>query len=239
MPVSQNPTVACDPLAVGAACRGLLLERETVLLASAKILVGLSILWAAAASAVQVLAARGGGRTDRAKPSGSPARGMVYNFTVAMTPAHKETVSRHPGKFAVGVVMHVGVILSLLGVVLLVVWPAAGFRLLSLVRPVAVLALAGGIYLFIRRVVSANLRAMSTPEDHIAILATCVLCALVSRGRVDAQSQVVLLGYAALLFVYLPLGKLRHAVFFFAARADYGRRLGYRGVYPPSSTGPE
>ena len=224
---------------MGAACRGLLLERETVLLASAKILVGLSILWAAAASAVQVLAARGGGRTDRAKPSGSPARGMVYNFTVAMTPAHKETVSRHPGKFAVGVVMHVGVILSLLGVVLLVVWPAAGFRLLSLVRPVAVLALAGGIYLFIRRVVSANLRAMSTPEDHIAILATCVLCALVSRGRVDAQSQVVLLGYAALLFVYLPLGKLRHAVFFFAARADYGRRLGYRGVYPPSSTGPE
>ena len=31
----------------------------------------------------------------------------------------------------------------------------------------------------------------------------------------------------------LPLGKLRHMAFFFAARADLGRRLGYRGVYPP------
>jgi hypothetical protein len=42
--------------------------------------------------------------------------------------------------------------------------------------------------------------------------------------------------YAGVLFLYFPLGKLRHAVFFFVARADYGRRLGYRGVYPPART---
>ena len=42
--------------------------------------------------------------------------------------------------------------------------------------------------------------------------------------------------YTGLLLVYLPLGKLRHAVFFFVARGDYGRRLGFRGVYPPAAT---
>ena len=47
-------------------------------------------------------------------------------------------------------------------------------------------------------------------------------------------SGALLLGYAALIFLYLPLGKLRHAVFFFVARGDYGWRLGHRGVYPPA-----
>ena len=32
-----------------------------------------------------------------------------------------------------------------------------------------------------------------------------------------------------------PAGKLRHAVFFFLARVDLGRRLGWRGVYPPAA----
>ena len=32
---------------------------------------------------------------------------------------------------------------------------------------------------------------------------------------------------------YLPLGKLRHVLFCPVARLDLGRRLGYRGTYPP------
>jgi hypothetical protein len=36
-----------------------------------------------------------------------------------MLPAHKETVRRHPVKFAIGVVRHLGVILVLLSEVLL------------------------------------------------------------------------------------------------------------------------
>lgn len=209
------------------------------MLIAVKIFVALSILWAIIALAAQVVVARGGGRRDYSKRSGSPGKGLVYNFTVAMLPAHKETVRRHPVKFAVGVVMHVGVILSMAGLVLLLVWPTTGHRVMALIHPLVALALLAGIYLFARRVGSASLRAMSAPEDYTAILATCGFLALASLYAVDARNQLPFLACAGLLFVYLPLGKLRHAVFFFVARADLGQRLGYRGVYPPSARGKE
>jgi nitrate reductase gamma subunit len=203
-------------------------------LITVKILVGLSLLCAVLALGYQVLAAWGGGHEDYSKRAGSSARGIAYSFTVAMMPRHKESVSRHPGVFAVGVVMHIGVILSLLGVVLLLVSPRLGYAALSLGRPLIALSLAAGLYLLIRRVLSEDLRAMSAPDDYIAILATCGLLALASVYP-SAASDVLYLIYAALLFAYLPLGKLRHAVFFFVARGDHGRRLGRRGVYPPAT----
>jgi len=209
------------------------------LLIPVKAFAALSILWAAVALVVQVVAARGGGRKDYSKRSGSPGKGMAYNFTVAMTPAHKETVKRHPVKFAVGVVMHIGVLLATLGVVLLLVWPTAGCRLIAFVRPIVALSLLAGVYLFIRRIFSEDLRVMSVPDDYVAILATCGLLAFACLSPIDAHNQTAFLVYAGLLFVYLPLGKLRHVVFFFAARADHGRRLGYRGVYPPAAPGTE
>jgi hypothetical protein len=204
-----------------------------------RILVALSVFWTAIALGFQVVVARGGGRRDYARPAGSPARGIAYIFTVAMTPAHKETIRRHPVKFAIGLVMHIGVILVLLGVVVVVVSPPAGFRVLPFTLPIVGLALPAGVYLFIRRIVSADLRAMSVMDDYVAIVASCGLLVLVLLCPLGAQPQLAFLIYAGLLFVYLPLGKLRHAVFFFIARGDYGRRLGHRGVYPPSTASVE
>jgi len=206
---------------------------------TAKIVLALCILWAALASVVQVLVARGSGRTDYAVRRGNPLRGIIYNFTVAMTPAHKESVRRHPFKFVVGVVMHIGVLVCLLGVLLLLVGPSAGVGVLAWARPLAALSLLAGLYLLFRRCVDVNLRAMSCPDDYIAILAVCVLVAIVAFIPLGVIGQLVLLIYASVLFIYFPLGKLRHAVFFFVARADFGRRLGYRGTFPPVAGGLE
>jgi hypothetical protein len=187
----------------------------------------------------QVLRARAGGRRDHSRRAGSPGRGLVYNFTVAMTPAHKEAVSRHPVKFALGVLMHAGVAVALLCVGLLVAWPDGGYRLLALTRPLTGLALLAGSYLLVQRTLSPTLRAMSAPDDYVATLASCGLLALAAVRPIAPGDETALLLYAALLLIYLPLGKLRHVVFFFVARADYGRRLGYRGVYPPAAAGTE
>jgi hypothetical protein len=201
-----------------------------------KLVVMLSALWAAIALTMQVLRARAGGRRDHSRRAGSPARGLVYNFTVAMTPAHKEAVSRHPVKFTLGVFMHAGVVVSLLSVGLLVVGSEGGYRLLAFTRPLTGLALLAGLYLLVQRMFSPTLRAMSAPDDYLSIMASCGLLALTSIGP---DNETALLLYTALLLIYLPLGKLRHVVFFFVARADYGRRLGHRGVYPPAATGTE
>jgi len=194
----------------------------------------LSILWAVLALAVQVARARAGGQRDYSRRAGDPVRGMVYSFTAAMLPAHKETIRHHPLETSVGVVMHVGVLLCILGICLLIAWPAGGHRLLLAMRPVVVAAFLAGLALFVRRSASRTLRAISAPDDFLANLATCALLAFAFLSPVNAQCEAALLSYTILFFLYVPLGKLRHAVFFFAARADYGRRLGYRGVYPPA-----
>ena len=203
-----------------------------------KVIVALSVAWAAIALALQVRAARGEGRMEHSRRAGSPVRGIGYSFSVAMTPRHKESVRRHPFKFVTGVLMHVGIVTSLVAVLLLLVWPPLARAVLSLSRPLVALALAAALVLLVRRPLAPDLKAMSVPDDYLASLATGGLLALALLHSLGAVVDVVLLSYAALFFVYLPLGKLRHAAFFFAARGDYGRRLGYRGVYPPAATGP-
>lgn len=202
----------------------------------AKILLLLAGLWAVVALTVQVVMAWGGGRPDFSRRAGHPIRAVLYSFTGAMLPAHKESVRNHPREFAVGMIMHMGVVLGLLAVLLLMLWPRAGADLLYYARPLLWLALLASMILLLRRLLSPALRALSAPDDYLASLATGGFLAMASIPPLAAQQGALLL-CAALLLIYLPLGKLRHAVFFFLARGDLGARLGHRGVYPPPVKG--
>jgi len=153
-------------------------------------------------------------------------------------PAHKESIRLHPAEFAVGLVMHLGVVVSLIVVGCLLAWPLGAERVIPAARVVTAAALVAGLALFIRRLASPMLRSISVPDDYLASLATCgLLAGAAFLPWHDAGGRSALFIYTTLLFIYLPLGKLRHAVFFFIARGDYGRRLGYRGVYPPAVEG--
>lgn len=201
-----------------------------------RVLAGLTLAWAAVALAVQVVIARGGGRRDFSRRAGRPGSGVLYNFTIAMLPGHKETAKLHPAEFAAGLVLHIGVFAALAEVLALLVTGVAPAWFL-VPRLLAALGAAAGLGLFVRRVRSPLLRKLSTPDDYLAVLATCGLAMLATLPFPGPASGALLLGYAALIFLYLPLGKLRHAVFFFVARGDYGWRLGHRGVYPPAGGG--
>lgn len=196
--------------------------------------VTLTAVWCVAALTAQVWAARGGGRRDYSRPQGKPARGVLYNFTYAMLPWNKETARQHPGKLAVGVLLHVGVFWTLASVALLVLATDTGRSALAWGRPALAAGFLAGVCLLLRRSASPELRAMSAPDDYLAAGATCGLLAVALAASMAGSLEIVLLWYTGALLAYLPLGKLRHAVFFFVARADYGRRLGYRGVYPPA-----
>jgi len=152
-----------------------------------------------------------------------------------MKPSHKETVGYHPGKFAMGMLMHLSAFIALLGIVLLLIGPSMGVAYFSFVRFAVGAGLPAALYLFIRRLRTPNLKAMSAIDDYLSILVTCGLLAITALPKLAHDNLAMIFTYAILFFVYLPLGKLRHSVFFFAARADYGRRLGYRNVYPPTA----
>lgn len=192
----------------------------------------LAITWSILALLYQWYVVWGGGRRDYSRQSGRPLTGMLYNFTVAMLPSHKETVRLHPLKFLAGVVMHIGgftAIASTLGLLLVRDFSPGVSRAAAAVLIPGLIASA---YLLIRRSVTPLLKRLSTPDDYFAVAATTLYIVLALMLHTGLAGRTVFLCYSIVLFTYFPLGKLRHALFFFVARADYGRRLGYRGLYP-------
>jgi nitrate reductase gamma subunit len=191
-----------------------------------------SILWTILALIYQVVSARGGGRRDFSVRQGDPVKGVIYNFTCAMTPAHKETISKFPTLFLVGLLMHIGAFIAILKALFILVYPTPIPHSPTILGAILGIASFCGMFLFMRRTTDKELKAFSSPEDYVSILLTLIFIFMALGHEIGSVSSGIYLIYSAILFLYFPLGKLRHAIFFFVARADYGARLGYRGTYP-------
>lgn len=198
-----------------------------------RIIAAASLAWAAALLLGQLLLAWGGGRRDYGARAGSRLRGVLYNFSAAMAPAHKETIRNHPFKFAVGLVMHVGVGVAVIKVLALLIKPDAPPWAPIPVGGLLALTAAAALFLFVRRLLSPNLRAMSAFDDYLASAATLAYLGVASLHEFGLVTGGFFLLAAAAVTFYLPLGKLRHVLFCPVSRLDLGRRLGYRGTYPP------
>jgi nitrate reductase gamma subunit len=201
-----------------------------------RIIVSVSILWAIGFLLAQVLSSRGN-RRDFSVPAGSPIQGVIYNFTWAMLPKHKESIRLHPGPFTIGLLMHIGVFIGLALVLVALFVPQITIPATFAFSIVLGIGLTSAVYLFWKRVFSKLLKSMSSPDDYISILLVVDFLFATLLHVLSFINSGVFLIHASILFFYLPLGKLKHALFFFIARADYGSRLGYRGTYPAKSGG--
>lgn len=200
--------------------------------AAPQLLLAASALWAAAALAAQAVRVRGAARRPFSAPAGSASRGVLYSFTGAMAPHRKESASRHPVAFAAGAVLHLAVFAAFAATLAAAVAPERS-RSIAAGAPLAALGLAACVGLFLRRLLRPTLRAVSSPEDFSANLVVAALLAANLAHHAGWLNAAALQVIAALVLIYLPLGKLRHGLFFFLSRINLGRRLGRRGVYPP------
>lgn len=192
-------------------------------------------VWALTAMAAQAFKGLRRPVTDHSAGSGSALRGIAYSFTGAMLPWRKETASLHWGEFLTGVLLHVGAIWGLIAMLALIAVPDAGAAIIRPGAPLFLLSFVGAVFLAVRRMRSPLLRSFSAPDDYIAISGTALFLLLAGAAAVEPTFVIWFLASGILLLLYMPLGKLRHAVFFFLARASYAQKLGHRGVYPPPS----
>lgn len=196
------------------------------------IILQISILWAILSLLVQFLSSWNSKKKDFSQKVGNPIKAVIYNFTWAMTPKHKETIRLHPFKFSLGIVMHIGVFGALLKVLHLIVMPSSPSLFPFVLSPVFALSALAALLLLIGRINSSKMRYFSSAEDYISNLITFGLVSLAFLHEQGIFSSASFLIYSSIFFFYLPLGKLRHALFFFTARFNYAWRLGIRGVYP-------
>jgi len=179
-----------------------------------------------------------GGLTDKAAPRGRPAAAIAYSFTWAMMPWKKESARLHPVTYTLGVTYHLGTFLAFLWVAVLALDVALPRAAATASAAVLAVTAACGLGLLVKRVVTAALRYYSNPDDYFsnALVTGFQALAAVTLARADAGGA--LLVYAGVILLYLPFGKLRHAVYFFPARIFLGLFYGRRGVWPSKGSRP-
>lgn len=182
-----------------------------------------------------------GAPKDKSEPSGSVKEGVLYANTRAMMPDQKESAYLHIPSYAVGMLFHIGLFCSLLFFVLSFFpffnnWIGSGcnWHLILAIPPA--IGTVCGLILFFRRLFSKDLKVLSMPDDFIStglvtfflLMTTLYLCLSTCCGSVTILYYIS----SILLFLYMPLGKLRHVVYYFAARYHLGFFYGWRNVWP-------
>jgi len=174
-----------------------------------------------------------GNPPEYARRAGNIGKAVRYSFTGAMSPKVKESAYLHMPTYFAGIIYHLGTFLAIFLFIasLFNIWSQGWFMWIA----VAMLSAAGisGIAILIKRFSKHELRALSNPDDYISnILVTAfqfiTVIAMVNPQYIPAYFIIV-----SLLMLYFPLGKLKHAVYFFAARYHLGLFYGWRGVWPP------
>lgn len=181
-----------------------------------------------------------GAPKDKSEPSGSVKEGVIYANTRAMMPTEKESAYLHIPSYAVGMLFHIGLFCSLLFFVLSFFpffnnWIGESCWRWVLAIPPAIGAVCG-LILFFRRLLSKDLKVLSMPDDFIScgLVTLFLLMTTFYLSLSTCCGSITILYYISsiLLLLYLPLGKLRHVVYYFAARYHLGFFYGWRNVWP-------
>ena len=180
---------------------------------------------------------------DISQKSGSIAKAEIYSYTTAMVPNHKESAYLHIPTFTAGIFFHIGIFISLAVFIFSFFVDTEIFRhwlvlaiLLLLLLFMLVLGAFSGFLLFIKRMFSHKLKDLSTIDDYLSNFLSTLF--QLSTGFYLVFGEMFAVYYyisASILLLYLPMGKLRHVIYFFAARYQLGFFYGWRNSWPPSS----
>jgi len=175
---------------------------------------------------------------DLSQKSGNVARAVMYSNTTAMLPTKKESAYLHLPAYTAGVIFHIGTFLGLAFFVIFFFAAPALFGEYSLWKLLIVGVLAAsvvcGCILLLERLISRKLRALSTLDDYISCLLTTLFQLFTGLYLIFGNDLGVYYYLLASVFLlYIPVGKLRHVVYFFAARYHLGFFYGWRNSWPP------
>ena len=89
-----------------------------------------------------------------------------------------------------------------------------------------------GLGLLIKRIALSYMRFISCPDDYLSNLLVNLLLSAALLTTYSPVMQPVFFWSAIALSLYIPLGKIRHCMFFFYTRILFGAFFGRRGVLP-------
>jgi len=168
---------------------------------------------------------------DPSTPRGNAWAGVAYSFTGAMSPLKKESARRHMPTYLLGLFFHGGVFFAFAWLVALFFDTRAPIVLTKISALVLGATALCGAALLVKRIVKADLRGLSCPDDYFSNILVVGFQVMTAAALVESSFTGALFVYAAALLLYIPLGKLRHAIYFPMTRMYLGAFFGKRGVW--------
>jgi hypothetical protein len=175
---------------------------------------------------------------DFARSKASPRPAIAYSFLGAMSPVKKESAYLHLPTYTAGLLYHAGTFTAIVLFFPLLLdtrpkgwllWGTAGLLILSGLS---------GVGILLKRLVVKKLRTLSNPDDYLSNALVTLLQFLTLAALVGETAGPLYFLCVSVLLLYIPLGKLKHALYFFAARYQLGLFYGRRGVWPPKKGEP-
>ncbi len=183
--------------------------------------------------AIQVLHTQSFGRRRLfSKAAGNAWKGVAYAFGQGMLPREKESAAKHLPTYSAGIIYHTGIFVAILAALAL----ATDVKLPEVALPFFHVLMAGGFFtgagLLLKRVVKPQMRYISCPDDFAANILVDIFLLAGFLALWHAALLPAFFTAAIILFLYMPMGKIRHCFFFFYSRLLFGSYFGRRGVLP-------
>ncbi len=176
-----------------------------------------------------------GNPPEYARKAGHIGRAVRYSFTGAMSPVNKESAYLHLPTYTAGIIYHLGTFLSIALFFAFLFRPGIPDQVSLILAIFIGLSALAGIAILVKRMRMHQLRSLSNPDDYISNILVTAFQAATALALFSGSPGIPYFVITALLLFYFPLGKLKHAVYFFAARYHLGYFYGWRGVWPPRS----
>lgn len=160
---------------------------------------------------------------------------VFYSFTKAMSPFAKESAYLHLPTYVSGIIYHIGSFVAIAFFLFALIFPnwneiLSNFAIL--IEIVLLLSVLFGLFILFKRFIKSDLRSLSIPDDYFSNLFTSCFQLCTFLYMIDSVSAGLYFTLSALFFLWLPVGKTRHLVYFFVARIYLGRFYGKRGTWP-------
>lgn len=177
-----------------------------------------------------------GNPKDYSKKSGSVVKGVAYSASIAMID-HKESAYLHMPTYFAGMVYHIGTFVSLLLFIFFLINIAWNVMLPQYLQWILIAGLsistACGFSLFVKRLIVRTMRNLSNADDYISNLIVTLFQLLTILYLFCNCTEKYYFVFVSVLLLYMTVGKLKHVVYFFAARYHLGFFYGWRNTWPP------
>lgn len=169
---------------------------------------------------------------DPSQPIGKIGPAIIYSFTGAMSPSKKESAYLHFPTYVAGIIFHIGTFMVFFWTVVqffnINIFPFLIYTFFIFL----LISCTCGLSIFIKRLFNRKLRSISNLDDFVSNLIVTGIHALTAITLMQNSFVSYLYIYSGLLFMYIPISKLRHSIYFFPARVQLGIFYGHRGVWP-------